>query len=127
MRAKHFILPLGANVLNPDQYICTVTTGRVMRAELTFAQCKGHLINPSLASRFGRNLQGCRIVNANDNLIKSISSRICPAEARDHFVLELAVTFHKGVNAFRTVTAALAMVKQRTALVMKALTALGWQ
>lgn len=29
LRARHFVLPTGARVLNPDQYVCTVAHGRM--------------------------------------------------------------------------------------------------
>ncbi|MGP1922601.1 MAG: hypothetical protein ACTS5F_00715 [Candidatus Hodgkinia cicadicola] len=111
--ARHFVLPTGARVLNPNQYVCAVGSGRVWRAELTFALCEGR--SEHLAASFGRNLQGCRIVAANVNFIERTSFRIRRSEVATGgaFVLELTAAFAEGVDEVRSVAAALSALKRQ--------------
>ncbi|MGP1917561.1 MAG: hypothetical protein ACTS45_00915 [Candidatus Hodgkinia cicadicola] len=109
--ARHFVLPTGARVINPNQYVCAVGSGRKWRAELTFALCEG--CSERLAAPFGRNLQGCRIVAANVNFIERTAFRIYRSEVATTFALELSVTFAEGVDELRSVTAALSALKRQ--------------
>ncbi|MGP1906129.1 MAG: hypothetical protein ACTS46_01970 [Candidatus Hodgkinia cicadicola] len=113
MYARHFVLPTGARVLNPNQYVCAVGPGRIWRAELTFAFCEGR--SEHLAASFGRNLQGCWIVAANMNFIERTSFRVRRSEVATggDFALELAVTFAEGVDEARSVAAALSALKRQ--------------
>ncbi|MGP1918261.1 MAG: hypothetical protein ACTS4U_01005 [Candidatus Hodgkinia cicadicola] len=127
--ARHFVLPNGARVLNPNQYVCTVDEGHTWRAELTFAFCEGY--SEHLAASFGRNLQGCKVVAANVNFIERTAVRIRSSSVATagSFVLELIVAFAEGVDELRSVAAALSALKRQLSAVAASATSLnsaGW-
>ncbi len=122
--ARHFVLPNGARVLNPNQYVCAVGSGRMWRAELTFALCGGRSKHSALAASFGRNLQGCWFAAANVNLVERTTFRLRRSEVATSFALELAVTFAGGVDGLRSVAAALSALQRQLASVATSLAGL---